>query len=181
MNMIHNLALSIIFALILTSCGGSSQNAGLTPLPSSLNDPSDEALFEAVTRFIAAQGAPPNSVYDHERIDLNGDGARDGIVLFKLPHTHWCGWDGCGMAIFQARGKQFSLVNTISGVRAPIYIGNQTTNGWKDIILRVTGTNMPDKNVVLKFNGNQYPTTPMLAENLVTPMSRIKTTKLFLD
>ena len=179
MNMIQKLVLSIVSALILISCGSSPENVGLTPLPSSLNEPSDEVLFEAVTRFIIAQGAPPNSVYDHERIDLNGDGARDGIILFKLPHTHWCGWDGCGMAIFQARGKQFSLVNTVSGVRSPIYVSNQTTNGWKDLILRVTGTNMPDKNVLMEFNGNIYPNTPMLARDLSEPLSSIQTTRLF--
>ena len=63
-------------------------------------NPPDSVLIDAVTKFVAAQGAPPNSEYDFSRVDLNRDGLYEGIVLFKLPHTYWCGWDGCGMVIF---------------------------------------------------------------------------------
>lgn len=148
----------LILILFLGACSNTSQDSGLTPLPSS-KDPTDEMLFEAVTKYVTQKGAPPNSVYDHVRVDLNGDGLRDALVLFKLPHTYWCGWDGCGLAIFKATHKGFAPLSNISGARGPLYISRTGSQGWRDIILRRSGTNMRDKNIVMQFNGTSYPTS----------------------
>lgn len=167
-----------LFCLSLSACSGGIPNTGLTPLPER-NDPKDEKLVEAVTNFIRLQNAPPNSAYDYVRVDLNGDGRRDGIVLFKLPHTHWCGWDGCGMVIFRANDTAFTPLSTISNVRGPIYVSTTGNQGWRDIIIRTSGTNIPDKNIVMKFNGAGYPQSPLLAPTLSTPLSSLKTEVFF--
>lgn len=166
------------FCLILSACGGNAPNTGVTSLPDR-QDPKDEQLIEAITKFVAIREAPPNSTYDFVRIDLDGDGRREGIVLFKLPHTYWCGWDGCGMAVFRANNNGFTPMSVINGVRGPIYVRSTGTKGWRDIIIRVSGTNMPDKNVVMAFNGRSYPSTPLLATTLPTPLSSIRTEKFF--
>ena len=163
--------------LLLSACSHQDQ-AGLTPLPDR-QDPKDEQLTAAVTDFIQIQNAPPQSTYDFVRVDLNGDGRRDGIVLFKLPHTHWCGWDGCGMAVFQASNDDFTPMATINNVRGPIYVSNTGNQGWRDIIVRTSGTNLPDKNVVMAFNGQSYPQSPLLAPTLDRPLSSIKTERFF--
>ncbi len=137
-------------------------------------DPKDSALFDAARHYISQQNAPPNSVYDHVRVDLNGDGLRDGIILFKLPHSYWCGWDGCGMAIFRAHKDGFTPLSAMSGIRGPIYISNGGVNGWRDIIIRLSGTNLRDKNVVMQFEGGGYPSSPMLAPTLPVPLSRVQ-------
>ena len=167
-----------LLCLFLSACGGGHETGGITPL-NERNDPKDEKLVEAVTAFVALQGAPPNSEYDYVRVDLNGDGRRDGIVLFKLPHSYWCGWDGCGMAIFRAHNDGFTTMSTVNNVRGPIYVRRTGHQGWRDIIIRVSGTNMPDKNVVLAYNGSGYPHSPMLARTLETPLSAIQTEKFF--
>ncbi len=164
--------------LILSNCTSTPYSGGLTPLPDASDLP-DSALEDAVTQYLNAQGAPPNSVYDFVRNDLNGDSAREGIVLFKLPHTYWCGWDGCAMVIFKPNQSKFTPVTTIRNVRGPIYVSSQKNQGWKDIIIRISGANMADKNVVLKYNGRAYPQRPLTAPELNVPLNSLQTERYF--
>lgn len=143
------------------------------------NDPEDEKLFEAITNFVSVREAPPNSSYDYVRLDLDGDGRREGLVLFKLPHTYWCGWDGCGLAIFRANNNGFTPMSVINSVRGPLYVSPTGNQGWRDIIIRTSGSNMRDKNVVLSFNGRGYPTTPLLAPTLQRPLSSMRVETFF--
>ena len=179
--MLNTLTLMLTI-FILSACGSASQS-GLTPLPDS-QDPKDSVLFDAITAYVAKQNAPPNSTYDYARIDLNGDGLRDGIALFKLPHTYWCGWDGCGMTIFKAGKKKFTPLSAMSGIRGPIYVnatGNQASKNknWRDIIIRTSGTNLRDKNIVMRYNGRGYPQNPMLAPPLTQPLRSMNTEIFF--
>ncbi len=175
--MLKILLISVV-SLFLYGCGSTQDSSGLTPLPKS-NDPKDEVLFEAAAKYIASQNAPTHSAYDFERIDLNGDGLRDAIILFKLPHRHWCGWDGCGMVVFKASRKDFAPLSAISGVRGPIYVSQVTHKGWRDIIIRTSGTNLRDKNVLMRFNGTGYPNSPMLAPTLKAKLSDMPTERFF--
>ena len=163
------LILPVLLCLMLSACGG-NQQTGLTPLPDR-NDPKDEQLFEAIREFLAVREAPPNSGYDYVRVDLDGDGRREGLVLFQLPHTYWCGWDGCGLVVFRAHQDHFTPMSVINSVRGPIYVSSTGNAGWRDIIIRTSGTNMRDKNVVMQFNGRGYPTSPLLAPTLERPLS----------
>ena len=175
------LTLMLCFGLI--ACGSNNRTTvdGLTPLPPGTKQisPPDSKLVEAINSFLKQRGAPPNSEYDFSRVDLNRDGLHEGLVLFKLPHTYWCGWDGCGMAIFQAKTHSFAPLSTISNVRGPIYVDTTSTRGWRNIIVRVSGTNMPDKNVILSFDGRGYPQSPMLARTLDGPLPVAEAMKIF--
>lgn len=167
-----------LLCLFLSACGGGAQKTNITPLPDS-NDPKDEKLFEAIAKFLSVREAPPYSGYDFVRVDLDGDGLREGIVLFKLPHTYWCGWDGCGMAIFRAKNKDFTPMSVINSVRGPIYVSATGNKGWRDIIIRVSGTNMRDKNVLMQFNGLTYPSSPLLAPTMPVPLSSLRVETFF--
>lgn len=157
--------------MTLSACSSApAPQTGMTPMPKN-HDPSDEVLIEAISAYVASRGAPPNSTYDFVRVDLNNDGMREGLVLFKLPHSYWCGWDGCGLAIFQARKKSFTPMSAMSGVRGPLHVSRISTNGWRDLIIRVSGTNIRDKDVVMKFDGRSYPNSLMLAPTLRIPAS----------
>lgn len=170
---------SALLSLFLVACGGGTDNRGLTPMPSKFTGPPDSVLFEDVTKYVAARNQPAHSTYKHARLDLNGDGLLDGIVLFRLPHGAWCGWDGCGMAIFLANNKNFTPVASMGGIRGPIYILEEKTNGWRDIVIRLSGTKMRDKNVILKFDGRTYPNHPMLGRAYTTSLSRVNKKTLF--
>lgn len=163
---------------MLNACSGNNERTGLTPFPDK-KGPSDEKLTEAVADYIQQKGVPANSDYDFARVDLNNDGWRDGIVLFKLPHTYWCGWDGCGMLVLRAKKESFTPISTISNVRGPIYVSSETNNGWRDIIIRISGARMADKNVKLTFNNGQYPQSPLLAPTLDIPLSALNTQIFF--
>ena len=78
---------------VLHGCGGSATNQGMTPMPTSSNL-SEAKMKEAIATYLKQRKAPPFSEYQFARTDLNGDNRRDAIVLFKVPHTYWCGWDG---------------------------------------------------------------------------------------
>lgn len=140
---------------------------------------SDAQLEKAIQSYIKAYDAPPNSAYDFVRVDLNKNGKRDALVLFKLPHSYWCGWDGCGLVVFQARGNGFTPLSTIKGVRGPVYVSQAMNRGWRDIIVRISGAKVRDKNVILAFNGRSYPDSPSLSETLNAPVTKIGADKFF--
>lgn len=124
-------------------------------------DPSDALLVAAVQQHLVNIGGPKNSQYQYVRQDLNGDGLREGIVLFNLPHSYWCGWSGCTMTIFEAGDNDYALVSETKRIRGPIFIGGGKTNGWEDINVRLSGTEVADQNVALRYDGNRYPESPM--------------------
>ena len=174
---LRNIALCAV--LLLAACGGGSNDTRMTPMPDKFTGPPDSVLFEAVTKYVTARGQPAHSTYKHARIDLNGDGLLDGIVLFRLPHGSWCGWDGCGMAIFLANRENFTPVASMDGVRGPIYVLEQQTNGWRDIVIRISGTKMRDKNVAMKFDGRTYPNHPMMGQDYKIPLSHVNKETFF--
>jgi len=174
---LRNIALCAV--LLLAACGGGSNDTRMTPMPDKFTGPPDSVLFEDVTKYVTVRGQPAHSTYKHARIDLNGDGLLDGIVLFRLPHGSWCGWDGCGMAIFLANRENFTPVASMGGVRGPIYVLEQQTNGWRDIVIRISGTKMRDKNVAMKFDGRTYPNHPMMGQDYKIPLSHVNKETFF--
>ena len=81
--------------------------------------------------------------------------------MMKSPFGYWCDMEGCVMLVFKAQKDSFTFVNPIKPIREPVYVSQQKTNGWNDIVARVSGR-MGDKakNVALKFEGNSYPRNP---------------------
>lgn len=130
-------------------------------------DPSDIKLVAAIQQHLIDQKGPLNSQYEYVRADLNGDGLREGLVMFTLPHSYWCGWSGCTMAVFQASDNTFSTVSETSRIRGPIVIGDTRTNGWDDIIVRQSGSTVnADRSIALRYDGAAYPESPVAGEEI---------------
>lgn len=148
--------------LLLTACQSAPPQTAipLTPLPAAVIDPSDQALATSMQSILAEMDAPLHSTYDFRRIDLNDDTRRDALVLFKTPYGYWCGTHGCTMLVMEAHNDHFTLVNSIQPVRPPIYASDFSSNGWKDILIRVSGRWSEAKTVSAKFNGSEYPLNP---------------------
>lgn len=148
---------------VLVSCAGHepqmAQNEPLTPMQD-LMDPSDLALDTSVKSTLADMKAPLYSGYEFRRVDLNDDGRRDALVLFKTPYGYWCGTHGCTMLVMEAHNDHFTLLNSIQPVRAPVHISENKSNGWKDLIIRVSGRWDDAKDVAAKHNGSSYPLDP---------------------
>ncbi len=129
-------------------------------MPHENKDPSDDVLKASIRSYLAQQNAPGNAQYRYERVDLNGDGMREGLVLFTLPHNYWCGWSGCTFAVFEAAETHFSFQSEILKIRGPLIVKSSTSRGWRDLAVRFSGTGTGDKNVVLRFDGARYPNDP---------------------
>jgi hypothetical protein len=160
--------LTLFFLIVcvggFTGCSGSRETAELEllmlPMEYGPVDPSDAQARGAIRAFLEQTAAPVASTYDITRFDLNGDGRREALVLFKTPYGFWCNINGCTMLILEAHDTEFSLVNDVQPIRTPLYVGNTQTNGWKDLIIHVSGRWDPTKDVALKYNGRQYPRNP---------------------
>jgi len=171
---IHALLL-LPLILLLAACGGGKdktlavsaampEDGPLTPMPGEFArviDPGNGVFMDAITSYIAARGAPANSQYEFTRIDLNGDGRREGLVLLHSPHHYWCGLNGCQMVVFAADDEGFTPMAAVAPVRGPLMVSDKETNGWRDIIVRVSGRqHIETKDVALRFDGRTYPQSP---------------------
>lgn len=152
----------------------------LLPLPGNFsntlseNDPGNGMFMDSVTAWLKDSGAPANSQYEFTRIDLNGDGMREGLVLLESPHQEWCMDYGCTMLIFEASEKGFNYRSEISPIRGPMVITNAQTNGWRDIMAYISGRDgQTAKNVELKYNGAAYPVQPAMLPAVALNMEDI--------
>ncbi|HEU4837966.1 MAG TPA: hypothetical protein VFS88_00975 [Micavibrio sp.] len=178
------LILAVFAALALPSlaaCGGVEKEDLAYTAPDMFRtpvDPSDAELKHAVDQFLAERKGPPNSQYEYTRADLNNDGLREAVVIFNLPHSYWCGWSGCTMAVFQAGDNSFQMVSETTRIRGPIQIADTATDGWRDIGVRLSGTNNYDKNVLLQYNGAGYPENPMGAAEAPFDLAQLGGTRV---
>ncbi len=162
-------ALLLFLALpLLSACGTNTPKEEkecsiLLPMPevAAANDPGNSLFMEALEGYIRSKEGPAYSRYEFTRIDLDGDGRREGLALITSPHRHWCSANGCPLAIFKAHDDGFSLIAETSPVRGPLTISIKKTNGWRDIIARVSGREyLESKTVALRYDGQTYPRHP---------------------
>ena len=154
------LGISLLMAASCSSSKPKPKQALLLPLPKPPHDPSDALVAAAVSDFLKSTSAPAASSYEFSRIDLDDDGRRDALVLFKTPYGYWCGMHGCTLLVMKAHNDRFTLVNGIQPIREPVYISEDRTNGWKDMVVRVSGRWKEAKDVALRFDGRAYPGNP---------------------
>ncbi|MBL4805407.1 MAG: hypothetical protein JKY71_11130 [Alphaproteobacteria bacterium] len=158
-----NYTLLVCTLLTVSACGSSQHEpttSALLPMHSEPTDPEDEILVAAVRHFLENTEAPVASRYEFERVDLNNDGRREGLVLFETPYGYWCGTHGCTMLVFEAHNDGFSLVNDIQPVREPLFVSYEESNGWKSIVHRVAGRQSRAKYVSMEYDGRHYPSDP---------------------
>ena len=158
----------VLLGLSLNGCSHSKAQQDavlLIPLPPNPVDPTDEIARAAVQKFLTESGAPIASKYDLRRYDLNGDGRREALIFLKAPYRFWCGTHGCTILVMQAHNDRFTLVNDIQPVRAPLYVSANKTQGWHDLIVRVSGRWDEARDVALRFNGRHYPRHPDTVPN----------------
>lgn len=160
-----NIFMLCVFALTVTACTNTTntqQAIMLTPPPvARVQDPSDAALQSAVQSYLRSQGAPAFAQYQYHRVDLDGDARRDAIVVLHTPYQYWCGDHGCTMVVMKADSNTtFAPISKSAPVRTPLYMASTSTNGWKDIIVPVSGRMERRKDVLMTFDGRGYPQDP---------------------
>lgn len=170
-------AILVVLCLAMSACSSTPEPQVLSHAPS--NGPGDAELMQKIQEYIAMQKGPPNSRYEYTLVDMNGDGRRDGLVYFKLPYSYWCGWGGCTMAVFAANPDEFVLASEITQVRGPIVVTKRVTHGWRDIAMRLSGSNMPDSTVLVSYGADGYPANPAAERKIHMAMGEIDGDRLF--
>lgn len=135
----------------------------LIPMPASSvpHDPGHELLMAEIAKYVAAVGGPQNSQFEFTRIDLDGDGRREGLVMMKNPHQFWCESYGCRLLVFRAHNDGFNVMSEIHPVRGPLTVSEKRNHGWRDIVVVVDGrSGWQRKMVALQFDGRAYPAQP---------------------
>lgn len=136
--------------------------------------------MDALSSWLEQNNAPPNTLYEFTRIDLDNDGRREGLVLMQGPHQAWCMEYGCSLFLFRAHDEGFSYLSEISPVRGPLVVAENRTSGWRDLIVHVSGRQSNDaRNVSLKFDGTRYPPQPATAPEITVNMLQVEGIKIF--
>ena len=165
---IQNFRLFALTITLLNGCGWNNDKTlgeapPLLPIiePMMRQELSDQYVTRAVQDYIKLKHAPSFSEYDFMRVDLDQDGWQDALIHLTAPYGQWCNKSGCTVLALHARENGFSLVGEISSIRPPFYISDTQTNGWRNLIVRVSGRIEKAKDVVLRFNGSEYPNSPI--------------------
>jgi hypothetical protein len=171
MNYQRSIALALSLSLVSIApvrSGNSSLDPGLK-----------KALLEEISPELKPLGLKPEQqrvLVDY--IDLNGDGERDALVI--LVGSNWCGSGGCTLKVFHGHDGHYHSVSTSTLIRTPIAVSDRKTNGWRDLIVEVSGGGISSRKVALKYDGKKYPANPSLQTPL-TANSPIKGKVLFPD
>jgi len=94
--------------------------------------------------------------------DLNGDGQAEIVVYAYGPML--CGTGGCDTLVFTPGVSGYQLVTTISVSRPPIQVSSRSANGWRNLLVHVSGGGIiPGYDAELSFDGTTYPSNPTVA------------------
>lgn len=108
--------------------------------------------------------------YVRYNVDLNNDGTSE--IFIYLKDWYFCNINGCKAFVLKESNGKFEVIGNFTGVSYPIIISNKKTNGYKDLILYISGVGIENGYRVAKFNGEKYPENVFL-EKLV-PIDEIK-------
>ncbi|MTI69269.1 MAG: hypothetical protein FH751_03295 [Firmicutes bacterium] len=98
--------------------------------------------------------------YYYNKVDLNDDGVYE--IFVYLVGFPVCGTGGCSAAIFKQENNDYVLLSKFSLVNNPIVISDTKTNGFKDIIMYVSGGGIESFFSKIKYNGKTYPSNPSI-------------------
>lgn len=124
----------------------------------------DPELEKAFSKEFGLKPGEDNVRYYYNHVDLNEDGASETFVYLTGPIL--CGTGGCSGLILQRVNGGYKIISRFSLVRTPVIISNDKTNGWKDIIMYVSGGGIEPGYKVLKFDGHTYPLNPSIQPDL---------------
>ena len=123
--------------------------------------PEQLALWQSLGAYLADNG-DSSSPFMNTFIDLNQDGTEDALVFMGPPD--WCGTGGCTLLVFEGTGDDFQFLSRTTLVQTPFTVSQNQTQGWRDLILEVSGGGATPETVALQFDGQGYPLNPSTLE-----------------
>ena len=120
----------------------------------------DPELERAFSKEFGIKRGEDRVRYFYNRIDLNGDEVPETFVYLIGPFV--CGTGGCSGLVLERVNGEYEVISRFSLVRTPVIISEVKTNGWKNIIMYVTGGGIEPSYRLLKFDGETYPLNPSI-------------------
>ncbi len=154
-----------LYLLALTVAGCATPDSA----PAAPNPP-DEALADSAEASLTPQAAlkealleiygPDNGEvrYFSGQIDLDGGGQPELVAHVVGPQV--CGSGGCNTLVFTPEGRGLCRVADVSVNRPPIVAAETRTNGWRDLVVAVSGGGAKGGRARLAFDGTAYPGNP---------------------
>ena len=97
--------------------------------------------------------------YDIARTDLNADGKEDVLALMN-GKSGYRGSGGATMFVLKGTADGFESLGKISVVNEPIYARKSVKNGFRDLLVTVSGGGATPGLASLSFDGKKYPASP---------------------
>jgi hypothetical protein len=122
---------------------------------------SREALEVFLRNYLARPPLEPDPTTEYAAavVALNND--KDKEVIVYVSGAYWCGTGGCHTLVLREEGASYEVVADITITRPPIRVLSSMSHGWHDIGVWVQGGGIqPGHEVVLSFDGHQYPSNP---------------------
>jgi hypothetical protein len=118
----------------------------------------DAALEEAFAKEFDLKKGTDSIRYFYNKVDLNYDQIPETFVYLVGPMV--CGTGGCSGLLLEEKDGDYTVKSRFSLVRTPVIIQNETTNGWRNIVMYVAGGGIEPGYHELKFDGVNYPSNP---------------------
>ncbi|MBU5485930.1 hypothetical protein KQI86_16535 [Clostridium sp. MSJ-11] len=125
----------------------------------------DPRLEEAIAKAYNLEKGKDKFKYYFNRVQLNNDMEPETFVYLVGPK--FSGEDGCSAAIFSCENGEYKLLSRFTLVNNPIIITNGWTNGYRDIIVHVSGGGAKESYAYMKFDGAKYPENPYIQQKVV--------------
>jgi len=120
----------------------------------------DVKLETALVKLFHLKPGEDKFRYYYNKIDLNGDNKPELFVYLVGPL--FSGSGGSSAIIFKLKDNEYIPLSKFTLVHNPIIISKNSTNGWKNIIMYVSGGGADSGYVEIKFNGSSYPSNPSI-------------------
>lgn len=131
----------------------------------------ENAILEA---YKLQRGVDPVFYY-YTKVDLNDDYIPEYFIYAYGPML-----SGSGGASALILSDNYKEISRFTLVQTPITISKHKTKNWKDIVMTVSGGGATPSTVVMKFDGETYPSNPSLQPPL-GPNDYIDGTRIFTE
>ncbi|WP_305844147.1 hypothetical protein [Photobacterium leiognathi] len=114
--------------------------------------PKQATLDQLVTEYILTKGETLPQTTENEpaylsgRADLDNNGKQETFILMQI--DKYCDKQQCNAYLFDDKDK---VIAKWKNIQRPVLLGNDTTDGWKNIILTTN-----DQMYIIKHNKTQY-------------------------
>lgn len=138
-----------------------------TPVPARAK-PRGATVEQAMAQFLAHDRGNADVRHVVERIDLNGDGRDDALVL--LQSRRHCSARGCTLLVFERVDDAFELHSSLLLGRTPLIAAESHTGGWRDLVAPMTSPAAGMRLMVVRHTARGYPDDP--TQLAVVPATR---------